>query len=294
MRRFPSKQRSAAWTGLVAAAAFTWTLAFPASAAAQRAVPRGGSGQTSGGGGTTSAGGGRVASGGGERSGGGDRSSGGDRSGGQAGDRQTGSRTPRTPTADKAPSEGNVRRGAPTATAREPGNAGDSDNNQGGDGSQAVPPYSRPRGGNPVTGEAVARRGRPPSGGDGDSPIWVPGGYYGGGYYPWGYGGFGVGSYYGGYYDPWYSGGYQPYYRGYDYDGRLRLKVKPREAEVFVDGYFAGIVDEFDGFFQRLRIEPGPHRVEVREEGYEPLTFDVLIQRDRTITYTAELKPQTP
>jgi hypothetical protein len=116
----------------------------------------------------------------------------------------------------------------------------------------------------------------------------VPGGYYGG-YYPWGYGGFGLGGYYGGYYDPWYYGDYQPYYSGYDFDGRLRLKVKPRTAEVLVDGYFAGLVDDFDGIFQRLRIEPGPHRIEIRSAGYEPLTFDVRIQPDRTITYTGEL-----
>ena len=289
MRRWTSStQQSAAWSGLVAAAAFAWTLAAPASAEAQRAVPRGGSGQTSGGGATSDGGGG-----GGRATAGGERSGGGDRSGGQAGDRQAGSRTPRTPVADRAPHDGNARRGTPAVAARQPDNDGDSDSTRGGDGNRAVPPYTRPRGENPPTGEAVARRGRAPSGGDGGTTIWVPGGYYGGGYYPWGYGGLGLGGYYGGYYDPWYYGGYQPYYRGYDYDGRLRLKVKPREAEVFVDGYYAGIVDEFDGIFQRLRIEPGPHRVEIREEGFEPLTFDVLIQRDRTITYTGELR-RTP
>jgi hypothetical protein len=118
----------------------------------------------------------------------------------------------------------------------------------------------------------------------------VPGGYYGG-YYPWGYGGLGLGGYYGGYYDPWYYGPSQPYYSGYRYDGRLRLKVKPRTAEVLVDGYFAGLVDDFDGVFQRLRIEPGPHRIEIRSAGFEPLVFDVRIQPDRTITYSGELRP---
>jgi hypothetical protein len=75
--------------------------------------------------------------------------------------------------------------------------------------------------------------------------------------------------------------------------GRLRLKVKPEHAEVFVDGYFVGLVDQFDGVFQRLHIEPGPHRVEFRADsyGYEPLTYDVLIQPDRKITYTGALKP---
>ena len=75
--------------------------------------------------------------------------------------------------------------------------------------------------------------------------------------------------------------------------GRLRLKVKPEHAQVFVDGYFVGLVDRFDGVFQRLHIEPGPHRIEFRADGYgyEPLTYDVLVQPDRTITYTGALKP---
>jgi hypothetical protein len=72
------------------------------------------------------------------------------------------------------------------------------------------------------------------------------------------------------------------------------LKVKPRHAEVYVDGYFAGIVDEFDGFWQRLHVEPGPHRIEVRADGYEPLSFEVRILPDRTITYSGELKPLIP
>jgi len=75
--------------------------------------------------------------------------------------------------------------------------------------------------------------------------------------------------------------------------GHLRLKVKPEQAEVFVDGYFVGLVDQFDGVFQRLHIEPGAHRIEFRADGYgyEPLTYDVLIQPDRTMTYTGALKP---
>jgi PEGA domain len=118
----------------------------------------------------------------------------------------------------------------------------------------------------------------------------VTGGGYGG-YFPWGYGGLGFGGYYG-YYDPWWYDPYPPVYGGgdYDYDGALRLKVKPRDASVYVDGYFAGRVDDFDGVFQRLKIEPGPHRVELRLDGYETLTFEVRIDPDRKITYTGELK----
>jgi hypothetical protein len=112
------------------------------------------------------------------------------------------------------------------------------------------------------------------------------------GYYPWAYGGIGFGGYYG-FYDPGWYDPYPPVYTssgGYGYEGALRLKVKPREASVYVDGYFSGRVDDFDGVFQRLKIDAGPHRVEIRLDGYEPLTFDVRIDPDRTTTYSGELK----
>jgi hypothetical protein len=126
--------------------------------------------------------------------------------------------------------------------------------------------------------------------------VIVPGGYYGGYYDPWWYGPGYSGSY-GGYYDPWY-GGYPTYYPqgggGYgtyqDDEGLLRLKIKPREAEVYVDGAFVGVVDQFDGAFQRLHIESGVHRVEIRAPGYEPLVIDVRISADRLTTYQGELK----
>jgi hypothetical protein len=123
-----------------------------------------------------------------------------------------------------------------------------------------------------------------------------------GGFYPWWlggagyYGGDGYG-YYGGYYDPWFGGYpgdyYDPQPQVYDRwedEGALRLKIKPREAEVYVDGYYVGLVDEFDGMFQKLHIESGTHRIEVRAPGYEPLTFDVRITPDHSTTYQGELK----
>jgi hypothetical protein len=159
-----------------------------------------------------------------------------------------------------------------------------------GDHATSAPTYSRPREGRRATGDAVERRSSPRSGGT--PPIVVgTGGYYGG-YYPWGWGGLGYGGYYGGVYDPFYDPySYEPYPTNYSYanEGALRLKVKPREASVYVDGYFAGQVDNFDGVFQRLHLDSGPHRIELRQDGYEPLTFEVRIQPDRTVTYTAEM-----
>jgi hypothetical protein len=147
------------------------------------------------------------------------------------------------------------------------------------------------RGSIPATGTAVPRQ-------PGGSITMGTGGFY-----PWGYaygGGLGLGiydSFYGGYYgayDPWYgwSPVYAPSASGSDESGAIRLKVKPPDASVYIDGYYVGIVDDFDGAFQRLRLEPGAHRLEIRSQSYRPLSVDVLIQEDLTITYRGELTRQ--
>jgi hypothetical protein len=97
------------------------------------------------------------------------------------------------------------------------------------------------------------------------SAVFVGGGYfypYRGFYYP--YGGFYP--WYGyGYYRPW---GFYPhgFYGYYDDSASLRIQATPREAEVYVDGYYAGIVDDYDGMFQRLRLAPGPHDIVLYHE----------------------------
>ena len=46
----------------------------------------------------------------------------------------------------------------------------------------------------------------------------------------------------------------------YPAESDLRITVKPKEASVYVDGYFAGKVDDFDGALQRLHVTPGHPR----------------------------------
>lgn len=183
----------------------------------------------------------------------------------------------------------------------------------------AVPPYSRPRDGRTVTG-TVATRTTPLLDPEhrgyttvydpyyygyydpyysrygynsGYSPYWMPSYGFGFGYFAYDPFLFGAG-----FYDP-YSSGYGSYGYGggsgsyqvrYRDAGSLRLKVKPSDAQVYIDGYYVGVIDSFDGMFQRLNIDAGTHKVELRAEGYEPVQFEVMVPPGETITYKGELK----
>lgn len=175
---------------------------------------------------------------------------------------------------------------------------------------RAVPMYSRPREGRPVTGLAVDRGSVAPPSGGGGGIIYYP--YYP--YNPWGF--WGPGYSYGlGYlfYDPWYGsgwgygapygyGGYGGYGGGYGGGGgysvsqsskdtgKLRLKIDPKDAEVYVDGFYVGRVDSFDGSFQKLELDAGTHRIELKATGYAPEQFEVVITPGETVTYKGDMK----
>jgi hypothetical protein len=204
---------------------------------------------------------------------------------------------------------------ASPAPAREPGQAVQRSsprsvepNGSGGSSSTSQATGARSRQGRQSAGRAVPR-GSVPSPRT-NTTVFVPVNYYRG-YWPWGFGGLGFGSYYGSYYGgfydpyyPWYGGyssygyyGYPSSYSGYatgGFEGSLRLKIKPRDAQVYVDGYYAGIVDDFDGVLQRLHVEAGPHRIEIRAPGYETLSFDVRVRFDDTTKLEADMRRIQP
>jgi hypothetical protein len=170
---------------------------------------------------------------------------------------------------------------------------------------QRVPPEARRDGGRPTGGTAIARppNQQPPRPGDRDrrtngrtvyvAPPIYNSYYYPRRSYPYGYGSFGLGYFY---YDPYlWDPGYASYaepFRGYGYGyatGELRLDVRPRDAEVYVDGYYAGRVDDFDGVFQSLTLEEGGYHIQIVSPGYEPLDFNVRVTPGRKTTYRGDL-----
>ncbi len=131
------------------------------------------------------------------------------------------------------------------------------------------------------------------------------GGYYGGGYYG-GYFGYPYYSWYPrtsihlGYYSPfWYDDYYygyygyggRPHYRGsyYDDHASVRIQVQPEKAKVYVDGYYAGVVDDFNGLFQRLNLSPGRHEITVKMDGYRTHTWRLYAPPGQTIKIQHDL-----
>lgn len=122
-------------------------------------------------------------------------------------------------------------------------------------------------------------------------------------YSNWGYDPF--------WYDPFYRyNRYYPYYPGDPYGaygdpdystssrdteerravGSLRIKANQADAKVYIDGVLVGIVDDFDGMSNHLELDAGPHQMELRADGFQPLVVDVNVREGRTMTERVTLK----
>ena len=76
-----------------------------------------------------------------------------------------------------------------------------------------------------------------------------------------------------------------------DSSSDLRVQVNPKQAEVYVDGYLTGNVDDFDGVFQRLRLPPGEHEVTIYAQGYRSITQRMLFRPFESYTIKDTLQP---
>jgi hypothetical protein len=116
-----------------------------------------------------------------------------------------------------------------------------------------------------------------------------PYGYYG---YPYGYP-YASDPYYGSAYGYGYSmppAGYVSARPGAVYGG-VRIEGAPKDAQVFADGYYVGLVEDFDGPVRHLNLEAGAHQIEIRPvNGEQPIAFDVNVQGGQTISVHADVR----
>lgn len=127
----------------------------------------------------------------------------------------------------------------------------------------------------PEDAEAHGRGGA----GHGPTVVVRGGGFYGAPFFnP--YWGFGMG------WGPYWGGAPFPPILGVDLNlaaanglGVIDLRVKPGEAEVWLDGKFYGEAKDFDGTPSLLWLKEGPHRLIVYRGGYERFEEDIEAQR---------------
>jgi hypothetical protein len=78
---------------------------------------------------------------------------------------------------------------------------------------------------------------------------------------------------------PWWPQARYPflYYPRYDQRASVRMRVTPDSAAVYVDGFYAGVVDDFDGVFEGLPLTPGGHTIVFYLDGYRTTRHNVYV-----------------
>jgi hypothetical protein len=75
---------------------------------------------------------------------------------------------------------------------------------------------------------------------------------------------------------------------------RLILDIHPPTAQIFADGYYIGIPEDFRFADGGAVLEPGPHRIDIVAREYEPISFDVNLARGQSATFRHNLTPIRP
>ena len=123
-------------------------------------------------------------------------------------------------------------------------------------------------------------------------PIY-PGAIYPGGYYPFGY------AY------PGYETSMAETYRMSMAEAYLRrqregargglvLQTVPSTAQIFVDGHYVGVADDFGPGRGAMNLDAGSHRIELRAAGYETLSFSVMISPNHIVRYRGDMQLASP
>lgn len=147
----------------------------------------------------------------------------------------------------------------------------------------------------------------PPGGSRGDGPGRSDHGHghhgYGRGYYPYyyywhypsyygSYFNFGFGYFPGYYYYP-YGYAYPGYRRAVAYEpqGALDLNVKPKDTQVFVNGYYVGTTGDFDGWPRYLWLDEDNYELIFYKQGYETEVKEIAVRPDLVIDIKFQMQP---
>jgi hypothetical protein len=162
--------------------------------------------------------------------------------------------------------------------------------------------YGAPYRARPNFARPYARFYSRPSDGRSYRPFYFSRPYYS--FRPWMDIGFGLWLGYSVPYPYGYLGSYRPRVYGYvdanDYGygynqplsvyGGVSFDIQPSDADVFVDGEYAGTVSMFVPNGEPLTLTPGTHQIAVQHEGYRAMEWDVTIEPGQVIPYRGEMQ----
>ncbi len=86
----------------------------------------------------------------------------------------------------------------------------------------------------------------------------------------------------GGFYNPYWAGYWGPYYAPYGYYpnvGEVKLDTKMKDAQVFIDGAYAGTTHEN----KTMHLRPGNYNIEIRDNGETLLSQRVYVVAGKTL-----------
>ena len=97
--------------------------------------------------------------------------------------------------------------------------------------------------------------------------------------------------YYGGFYRPFWGSYWGPYwgpYYGYSYapnSGEVKLDTKVKDAQVFINGAYAGTTHEN----KSMHLRPGNYNIEIKEGGHTQYAERVYVVAGKTLKLHPEL-----
>ncbi len=90
-------------------------------------------------------------------------------------------------------------------------------------------------------------------------------------------------AYYGGFYRPYWGAywgpGYSPVYFSNPNAGQIKLDTKAKEAQVFINGAYAGTAHDN----KTMHLRPGAYNIEIREGGHTQFAERVYVVAGKTI-----------
>jgi hypothetical protein len=101
--------------------------------------------------------------------------------------------------------------------------------------------------------------------------VFVGGGFYG--------------PYYGGFYRPFWGPYWGPYYYAHPNAGEIKLDTKVKDAQVFINGAYAGTTHENKSMYLR----PGSYNIEIKEAGRTPYAEKIYVVAGKTLHLHPEL-----